>query len=881
MLLNLESRIEEPRSFLSLGFRPISGKLGPMLRKTLERRMVRLWAATTVALASPLLRAQAPVPDSPAIEQRVDRMMAPLTLEQKIDLIGGSDAFYVRAEPAAGFPRLKMSDGPEGVRTWGPTTAYAGGIALAATWDPALAQRMGEALGDDARARGVHFLLAPGVNLYRASLNGRNFEYFGEDPFLAARLAVGFITGVQSQGVIATVKHYAANNSEFDRYNLSSDVDERTLRELYLPVFEAAVREGQVGAVMNSYNLVNGEHATQSRFLNLQVLKREWGFNGILMSDWSATHDAVAAANGGLDLEMPSGLFMNRATLLPAVAAGTVAVATIDDKVRRIFRTALRFGFLDRPQAEPGLPLYSQMARRVALDGAREGMVLLKNERGLLPLDPAKVRTIAIIGPDAWPAVPGGGGSSLVTPYRASSFLTAISDLYGSRVRVLYAQGLPTAQEFLTQTEFDPAGSAPGLKMEVFDTTDFSGPPATSRIAHADQWRAEMWTAKALHPRSVRWSARYTPKKTGLYVFMTAAGGEDRYSFYVDDRKVIEQPRTEGQAPASIELPLQAGRTISVRMDYLPDSDHFRAGFGIRAGEDLVSPEARAAAAAADVALVCVGFDPTTEREGYDRSFALPWGQADLIRAVAAANKSTIVSLTAGGGVDMRDWLAQVPALIDTWYPGQEGGQALAEILFGERNPEGKLPASFERSWEESPVRDSYYPTAHAAGTVPRVKYAEGLFLGYRYYTSRGKRPQFPFGFGLSYTRFSFSHLTIQPTVDTVWPLQVSFDVKNDGDRAGAEVAQLYIGNPAAKVPRPARELKGFRKVRLEPGQTERVTMTLGRRAFAYFDAAARQWRIDPGLFLFYVGDASDDTPLAADFNYVSPSGPAGDRFGP
>jgi beta-glucosidase len=362
---------------------------------------------------------------------------------------------------------------------------------------------------------------------------------------------------------------------------------------------------------------------------------------------------------------------------------------------------------------------------------------------------------------------------------------------------------------------------------------------------------------------------------------MTAAGGEDRYAFYVDGRKVIEQPRAEGQAPLSVELPLQAGRTITVRLDYRPDSDHFRAGFGIRAGDDLVSSAARAAAAAADVALVCVGFDPTTEREGYDRSFPLPWGQADLIRAVAAANPSTVVALTAGGGVDMRDWLPQVPALIDTWYPGQEGGQALAEILFGDRNPEGRLPASFEHSWEESPVHDSYYPAPHAAGTMPRVSYAEGLFVGYRYYTSRGRHPQFPFGFGLTYTHFSFSHLAIQPAVDTVWPIQVSFDVRNDGDRAGAEVAQLYVGNPAAKVARPARELKGFRKVRLEPGQTERVTMTLGRRAFAYFDVAAHQWRIDPGLFLFYVGDASDHTPLAADFNYVSPSGAAGDRFGP
>jgi beta-glucosidase len=839
------------------------------------------WTLGIFLAAALVGRAQEPVPDSPAIERRVDRMIAALTLGQKIDLLGGVDSMYVRAAGPAGFPRLKMSDGPVGVRTWGPSTAYAGGIALAAAWDPVLARRMGEAMGDDARARGVHFLLGPGVNIARAPMNGRNFEYFGEDPFLAARLAVGYIEGVQSQGVVATVKHFAANNSEFDRRNVSADIDERTLREIYLPAFESAVKEAQVGAVMNSYNLIDGLHATQSPLLNLQILKREWAFGGILMSDWDATHDTVAAANAGLDLEMPKPTYLNRAALLPAVAAGMVSAATIDDKVRRIFRTAIRFGFLDRPQADPGLPLYSQMARRVALDEARGSMVLLQNRGGLLPLDPAKLRTIAIIGPDAWPAVPGGGGSSQVSPYRATSILTGVGDLVGARVRVLYAGGLPTPEQFFSETAFDHDGATPPLKMEVFDTPDFTGPANTSRIEHAIDWKAEMWTPKARHPRSVRWSANYTPAKSGSYLFLVGAGGEDQYSLYVDGRRIIQQPYREGQAPAFAEIPLAAGRTVAVRLDYLPYSDHIRAGFGIRAAADLVSADARAVAAQADVALVCAGFDPTTEREGFDRTFTLPWGQDDLIAAVTAANPRTIVALTSGGGVDMRRWLAQVPAVIQLWYPGQEGGTALGEILFGERSPEGKLPVTFDRSWEESPVHDSYYPAPHPDGAESHVRYAEGVFYGYRSYTSRGRAPLFPFGFGLSYTTFAFSHLEVRPAVDTTWPLAVSFDVTNTGDRAGAEVAQLYVGDPSAQAPRPVKELKGFAKVRLEPGKTERVTLALDRRAFAYFDAGRHQWRIDRGQFLLYVGESSEDTPLATVYDF-SPAGAAPSvLFGP
>src|SRR6267142_4374328 len=390
------------------------------------------------------------------IEARVDSILGQMTIEEKIDLLGGVDGFYVRGIPRLGVPRFKMADGPLGVRNFGPATTMAGGIGLAATWNPALAEQVGTEIGRDARSKGVHFLLGPGVNIYRAPMNGRNFEYLGEDPFLASRIAVGYIKGVQDQGVSATVKHFMGNNSEYDRHNTDSDMDERTMREIYLPVFEAAVREAHVGAIMDSYNLTNGAHMTQNDYLNTDVAKKEWGFNGIIMSDWTSTYDAVAAANGGLDLEMPSGAFLNRKNLKPALAEGRVSVATIDEKVRRILRVAARFGWLDQEQAEISIPRYNQQGRQAALQAARESLVLLKNEQSLLPLSKSKIKSIAVIGPDAYPAVPVGGGSARVQPFAAVSFLEGLGNYFGAGP-VYYDHGVPTLSEMADSTEFHTA----------------------------------------------------------------------------------------------------------------------------------------------------------------------------------------------------------------------------------------------------------------------------------------------------------------------------------------------------------------------------------------------------------------------------------------
>jgi len=713
--------------------------LGRDMKTPFERSLLSgFFLVSTILFAGNLaVSAQAPAPDSPAIEAQAQAMVSKLTLDQKVELLGGIDSMFTRPMPSIGLPRFKMSDASLGVRTWGPTTAYAGGVALAASWDPELARKIGESLGRDARARSVNFLLGPGVNIARSPLSGRNFEYLSEDPFLNASLVVPFIEGVQSQGVSATVKHFALNDQEFNRHNASVDVDERTMREIYLPAFEAAVTKAHVDAVMDSYNLVNGVHSTQNDFLNLKLLKGEWGFQGVLMSDWDATYDGVAAVNNGLDLEMPSPKFMNAKNLIPAVQNGQVKESTIDEHLLRLFRTELRYGFTDRPQFDPADSTYSVADRAVALQGALESITLLKNQGNLLPLDPAKIKNIAIIGPDSYPALPGGGGSSEAHAFEPVSILTGIANLLGPGAHVFYSAGMPD------------------------------------------------------------------------------------------------------------------------------------------------SPDEKKAVADADVVVVAVGFDSKTEHEGADRTFTLPPGQDALIEAVVAANPRTIVTLTAGGGVDTSRWLDKVPVLLHTWYPGQEGGTALAQILFGQRDPEGKLPISFDRSWDENPSSKWYYgdpkdnTTLHTIGedgkpldyTIEHIKYGDKLMVGYRYWTTAGKHPLFPFGFGLSYTSFKFSKLDVPASAAKGSAVDVGFDVTNTGSVAGAEVAELYISDPSAQADRPERELKGFAKVRLDPGETRPVTISLDARAFSYWDEPAHRWIIDPGKFVIRVGDSSENTPLQADID--------------
>jgi beta-glucosidase len=794
------------------------------------------------------------------VEARVDSLLKKLTLEDKIDLIGGVDDFYIRANEKIGLPRLKMADGPVGVRNYGPSTVF-GGIGLAATWDPELAARVGATIGQDARARGVHFMLGPGVNIYRAPMNGRNFEYFGEDPFLAARIAVAYITGMQSQGVSATIKHFMGNNSEFDRHNTDSIIDERTMREIYLPVFEAAVKEAKVGAIMDSYNLTNGLHMTQNGYLNTDVAKKEWGFAGIMMSDWSSTYDGVAAANGGLDLEMPRGKFMNRATLLPAVKAGTVSEATIDDKVRRILRTAIQFGWLDRDQTDLSISLLNIAGNQTALEAARSGMVLLKNDGNLLPLEKGSIKSIAVIGPDAYPAQPGGGGSAEAKPFTPLSYLEGIHDYLGDGAKVYYEPGLPTLDEISKQMQFttQAAGGQTGLKMELFNNADLSGSPALVRYDKYVHYEPARGTDGAASNVSIRWSGFFTPAVPGQYLaFVQGPGENGGYRLYIDKKLVLDNWKQWYAFVGEVSVALTSG-PHEVELDYYAMNGWGKttANMGIVRPETLVSAEAKTLAARVDAVILAPGFDTATEGESADRTFRLPPGQDELINQIAALNKKAVVVVTSGGGVDMSAWVDRVPALLEAWYPGQEGGTAVAQLLFGESNPSGRLPISIERRWEDNATHDSYYPK----GDSKKVEYSEEVFVGYRHFDKSTVKPLFPFGYGLSYTSFAYKNLTISPP-SSDQQVSVAFDVTNTGSRAGADVAEVYVGDRHAPVPRPVKELKGFKRVSLNPGETRNIIVKLDRRAFSYYDVKSHSWTVAPGDFDLFVARSAADIAL-------------------
>ncbi len=540
----------------------------------------------------------------------------------------------------------------------------------------------------------------------------------------------------------------------------------------------------------------------------------------------------------------------------------------------RILRAELRYGLPDRPQFDPSYSTYSVADRPVALKGALESITLLKNEGHLLPLDRAKVKTIAIIGPDAWPAVPGGGGSSLATAFDPVSIVTGISNLLGPETHVLYSRGLPEMNDFIGGTQWDGV-----IKQATYPSKDFAGTPETADVRGIAEYKQEWWGPEDKTPRSIRYTATFKADKAGKYLLLAAASGNDHYQVMVDGKKLLEQNQVEGQHPESASLDLTDGQIIGVVADYLPGFVGNRFSLGVASEAEMISEDVKKFASAADVVLVAVGFDSSTESEGFDRTFNLPWGQDALVEAVAAANPHTIVTLTGGGGMDVTRWLDKVPALLHTWYPGQEGGSAVADILFGRHDPEGRLPVTFDRSWQDNPSYPYYYPvkggdtTLHVTEpghppvdyVIPHVKYDDKLMVGYRYWTTTGKHPLFPFGFGLSYTTFTFGNLNVPSEATSGSTVHVSFDVTNTGTVPGAEVAQLYVSDPSATVKRPERELKGFEKVRLAPGATRHVTIDLDARAFSYWDEATHNWKIDPGKFIILAGDSSENTPLHAE----------------
>lgn len=786
-------------------------------------------------------------------------IVSQMTLEEKIAYVGGYESWYIRPIERLGLPAIKMVDGPQGVRNNTQSTLYPSGVAAAATWNRGLVEKMGIALGQDARARGVHILLGPGVNIYRSPLCGRNFEYFGEDPYLTSQVAVNYIKGLQSQGVMACIKHFAGNNQEWDRHSVSSDIDERTLHEIYFPAFEAAVKEADVASVMTSYNLLNSVHASESKYLNYDILRDRWGFDGIVMSDWTSCYSPLNVATWGVDLEMPSPKAMRPEILHDLVESGVLDVSYIDRKCQHIIQTVLAYEFDKRPQLDSSIPENNPYSDKVSHEISREAIVMLKNEDGFLPVGKGN---FVVCGPNADRIVTG-GGSGFVTPLTSVSVASGMSSI-DRRVKTI---AIPIEiKEILDGVCTSADMTQRGVKVETFDNPDLKGCPVSTYIAEKvflDQSAAEAHEDLVMENVSSRYTFYYSPKKDeSLKIY---ASGNDGIRLYINGKCHVDRWNGFSWNRENFLYDFKMGEVYEFVVEHFNGAGSIGLEMMFE-NLQVTNPEA---IKSADCVVVCLGHDSQTEKENFDRTFELPQGQLEYLYKILELNKNVVVVLNGGGGIEMASWLPDVKAVLMAWYPGQQGGLAISEIITGKVSPSGKLPISIEKQWADNPVAANYYENVDRIrkpyiNPYSRVEYREGLFVGYRGYERNGVEPLFPFGFGLSYTDFEYSDLTVQEDEDA--GCLVSFKIKNTGKYAAAEIAQVYVGDPECTLVRPRKELKGFEKIYLQPGQCETVTVRLNEDAFRFYDPVKAGWQVESGLFDIYVGSSSADIRLVSSF---------------
>lgn len=819
------------------------------------------------------------------LDEQVEALLQEMTLEEKASLLAGSSHWYSTAVDRLGIPSIKVTDGPAGARGGGGFSGGANsaaclpaGIALAATWNSELVEKVGQVLGEESRSKGCQLLLAPTVNIHRSPLNGRNFECYSEDPFLSARTAVAYINGVQSENVGATVKHFVCNDSEFERNSIDVKVDQRALREIYLPPFKAAVQEAKSWAVMASYNKVNGTFATENSVLLIDLLKKEWGFDGIVMSDWYGTKSTAASVIGGQELEMPGPPRCRGDKLLQALQTGEIEESAIDTLARRMLRLIVQSGKYENPDEPPEQAIDKPAHRAIARQAAIESIVLLKNDHDLLPLDTGQIGKIAIIGPNAKTAQIMGGGSANINPHYAISPYNGIVEKLSqgegasSAVEIAYAIGCIN-HKWIPALSMDHVKDG-SLIQTFFGSTDLSGKPIYEALtANAEQLRLdETPPGEFFGPFSMRLHGRYTPLESGSHAFSLISAGLSR--LFIDGKEIIDNwtQQTRGTfffGNGSIEVvgrvSLNAGQSYEINLEYSRDATSHAAA--VRLGHmppisQNAIDEAAAAAASADVALIFVGLNGDWEMESHDRpDLELPGQQAALIERVADANPNTAVILQSGSPVSM-PWVNNVPAILQAWYPGQECGRAIADVLFGDTNPSGKLPQTFPMRLEDNPTYINY------PGENGVVRYGEGIFVGYRYYEKKKIQPLFPFGHGLSYSRFLIGNLRLSSAV--IGPedeLVAAVDVRNEGTRAGQEVVQLYISDSHARLSRPVKELKGFAKVMLQPEEMQTVEMRIDKRDLAYWDDREEVWTAEAGEFKVMVGSSSQH--IAAQISFV------------
>jgi beta-glucosidase len=816
---------------------------------------------------------------------RIDQLVGELTLDEKAAMVAGVDLWHTAAVPRLGIPALKVTDGPGGARgerwTGRASASFPCGTALGATWNPEVVRKVGERIGGEARRKGAHVLLAPTVNVHRHPLAGRNFECYSEDPFLSARMAVQYIGGVQSKGVGCSVKHFVANDSEFERQTISSELDARTLREISLVPFEAAVLVAGTWSVMAAYNRLHGTYCSEHPLL-VDLIKREWNFDGVIMSDWYGTHSTVPAANAGLDLEMPGPPQFFGPNLAAAVRAGDVDEKIVDDKVRRVLELLERAGGLDADFG-PEQSIDDPEDRAVARRAAAESFVLLRNERGALPIEaPAggDKPVLAIIGPNAGVAMIQGGGSARVSPFTPVTPLAGLRERFGDSFTVEHERGCSSYKQ-----------------TPVLDTTVLDGP---LRVAYyAGRERAgepvlvepgdRAWftftgpfTPEVPAEFSMRVSGTVVAPESGVWTFSLVQIGRAR--LMIDGDVVVDNWQPTGRSDAFMgfassevtgTIDLAAGERHELEVEFTlagPSAGALAIGCTPPSPPDMLE-RAVALASRADMVVCVVGTDGDWETEGNDReSMALPVPQDELVRRVAAVNDRTIVAVNTASPVDMA-WAGDVSAIVQCWFAGEEWGHALADVLSGDISPSGKLPTTIPVRIEDTPAFTSY------PGERGQVHYGEGVFVGYRWYDARRIDPRFCFGHGLSYTSFVLDPPAVSATQVSVGQLadgatvRIAVPVRNTGARRGAEVVQCYVNDAEASVARPPHELKAFAKVWLDAGATGEATLELDRRSFAFWDVERDDWTVEPGTFELRIGTSSREIAHRVTIRVDGPAG--------
>ena len=826
----------------------------------------------------------------------INAILADLTLEEKGALTAGGGLMSTRGIQRLGIPQINVTDGPNGARGphlpgqgGSPSTCIPCGSAIGASWSPAVAEQLGTLVGREALERGCRGLLAPTVNMHRSPLAGRNFECYSEDPLLAGRLAAGYVRGVQSNGVFATVKHLVGNDAEFQRNVINSVIDERALRELYLLPFELAVTEGGALGIMTAYNRLNGDWLTEQRHYLTDILRSEWGFQGLVVTDWYGVADTATSLHAGLDLEMPGPGRAFGDAVVDAVKNGEVEETDLDNAVRHLLQVYDRVGALGAvpPVPHPSAPdEHDRAALRAA---TTETIVLLRND-GILPLNPATLRRIAVIGDHASNPRLMGGGSAQVVPHQLVSPVDALSAELVTEVTIVHKQGVEVGRAPAAIARIGAVSAPEGFTMERFEGVELTGEPVASQVT--DQLR--MFTSAGMdewagRPFSMRLRGMLIAAEAGSYRLCLSQAGSTRV--FVAGELVLDGI-TNPPPPGGVdmwgmasqdlvaEVKLAPGEPVEVVVEYAnvdTERAYFRVGYSLGEPDELLD-DAVAAAGDADVALVFVGTTTDDESEGRDRQHLdLPNRQVELIRRVAAVNPRTVVVINAGAPVDL-SWADETAAVMQCWFGGEEMANAVTDVLLGHADPGGRLPMTIPHRLEHSPSHDNF-PGEHG-----ELRYGESIFMGYRGYDHRAIEPRYPFGHGLSYTSFELGRLTLSAqTFQPGQSLIVSVPVTNTGDRRGWEVVQCYVAPVDPQAARPPKELKAFAKVFLEPGESAMLKLVLDDRCFAYWDpgqlnwegvvernagtpfgasrAAQRRpgWRVDPGHFELLVGRSAGD----------------------